>query len=90
VPQRRSRPNWSRPVPRTLVIPNIMTLATLAKLRALIVKHLPKDRRERSTWRHVAVEFDKAAAGADTTDVGIALRLALSLEGVECEPAALS
>ena len=42
--------------------------------------HLPKGHRERTTWRHVAVELEKAAAGADTVDVFVALRLALSLE----------
>jgi hypothetical protein len=34
----------------------------LADVRALIKKHLPKDRRERSTWRHVAGQLNKAAA----------------------------
>ena len=32
--------------------------------------------------RHVAAELDKAAAGGDTADVSIALRTALTLEGV--------
>jgi len=48
-----------------------MTLATLADMRALIEKHLPKDRRERSTWRHVAAQLNVAAAGRDTADVAI-------------------
>ena len=78
------RPNWSRALPRPLVIPDVTTLKTLADVRAPIGKHLPKDRRERSTWRHVAAELDKAAAGGDTADVAIALRLALMLERVEC------
>jgi hypothetical protein len=30
-------------------------------------------------------ELDKAAAGADTADVSVALQMVLSLEGVECE-----
>jgi hypothetical protein len=33
--------------------------------------------------RHVAAELAKAAAGADTADVMIALRMVLSLEGVD-------
>ncbi len=60
-----------------------MTLKTLADVRTLM-RHLPEDRRTRSTWRHVAAELDKAAAGADTADVAVALRLVLSMEGVEC------
>ena len=54
------------------------TLEPLADVRALIEKHLPKDRRERSTWRHVA------SCGAETSNVAIALRMALMLEGVAC------
>jgi hypothetical protein len=63
-----------------------MDIVTLADVRKLIEKHLPQDRRERATWRHVAAELDKAAAGADATDVSIALRMVLMLEGVECRP----
>jgi hypothetical protein len=62
-----------------------MTLATLADVRALM-RHLPADHRERQTWRHVAGELEKATAGADVVDVLVALRLVLSLEGVECRP----
>jgi hypothetical protein len=36
---------------RPLVIPDVMTLKALADVRELIEKHLPKDRRERSSWR---------------------------------------
>jgi hypothetical protein len=60
-----------------------MTLKTLADVRELM-RHLPKDRRARSTWRHVAAELENAAAGADAVDVAVALRLALMLESVEC------
>ena len=49
----------------------------------LIKKRLPKDRRDRLTWRHVAAQ---AAAGGATADVAIALRLALIIERVECLP----
>ncbi len=75
------RPNWSRALPRPLVIPTVMTLKTLANVRELM-RHLPAEHRERPTWRHVAAELEKAAAGADTVDV--ALRLVLMLENVEC------
>jgi hypothetical protein len=48
------------------------------------MRHLPEDRPQRPTWRHVATELAKAAAGADPIDVAIALRMVLSMEGVEC------
>jgi hypothetical protein len=38
------------------------------------------------TRRYVIAELGKAAAGADVTDVAIALSLALMLEKVECRP----
>ena len=56
--------NWSRALPRPLVIPTVMTLKTLADVRTLL-RHLPEDRRERHTWRHVAAELEPAAAAAD-------------------------
>jgi hypothetical protein len=76
------RPNWSRPLPRALTIPTVMDLKTLADVRTLL-GHLPKETRARDTWRHVEAELKKAAAGADTTQVSIALQIVLSLEGVE-------
>jgi hypothetical protein len=78
------RTNWSRPLPRPIVIPEVMALTTLADVRELVEKHLPAEHEQRPTWRHVAAELAKAAAGADTADVSIALRLVLALEGVEC------
>jgi hypothetical protein len=63
-----------------------MTLATLADVRTLIAKHLPTHFRDKRSWRHVAAELDKAAAGGDTAEASLALRMALSLEGVECRP----
>jgi hypothetical protein len=63
-----------------------MTLATLGDVRTLVEKHLPGHFRDKRSWRHVAAELDKAAASGDTADVSIALRMALSLEGVECRP----
>jgi hypothetical protein len=77
------RPNWSRLLPRPLVIPKVMTLKTLADVRELM-RHLPAGHRERSTWRYVEKQLEEVAAGADAADVSIALRMVLSLEGVEC------
>jgi hypothetical protein len=80
------RPNWSRPLPRPLVIPKVMTLKTLADVRDLI-KHLPKDHREKSTWQHVAKQLNAAALGeVDTIDVAVPLQMVLTMEGVECRP----
>jgi hypothetical protein len=62
-----------------------MDLVTLADVRALL-GHLPKQTREKSTWQHVVAELDKAAAGAETADVSVALQMVLNLEGVECRP----
>jgi hypothetical protein len=75
------RPNWSRPLPRPLEIPSIMKLTTLADVRELL-KHLPEGHRERSTWHHVAACLDEAAAGGDTIDVAVPLKMVLSMEGV--------
>ncbi len=77
------RPDWSRPLPRLLVIPKVMTLRTLADVRKLL-RHVPTERRELPTWQHVAAELDKAAAGADVIDVAVALRMVLMMEHVEC------
>ena len=78
------RPNWSRPLPRPLVIPRVMTL-TLADVRKLM-RHLPRATRERDTWRHVADQLAEAARGGDVNDAVVALRLVLMLERVECWP----
>jgi hypothetical protein len=77
----RSRPDWSRPLPRELIIPGTMTLRTLADVRELL-KHLPKGHRERLTWRHVAACLNEAAVGGETTDVTVPLQMVLSMEGV--------
>ena len=71
-----------RPLPRPLVIPDVMTLVTLADVRELSDRHF----RDKATWRVVAKDFKAAAVGADPAEVSIALRMALSLEGVECRP----
>jgi hypothetical protein len=62
-----------------------LRLASLADVRDFL-KRIPKDRRQFDTWKHVAAELDKCAAGADTADVSVALQLVLTLEGVECRP----
>jgi hypothetical protein len=81
-----SRPNWSRKLPRPLKIPTVMTLRTLADVRELVEVHLPRECRERETWRYVAGALDEAARGGDIKDVVIALRIVLQLEQVPCLP----
>jgi hypothetical protein len=73
-------------LPRPLVIPHVMRLTTLADVRELIDRHLPAHFRDKATWRVVAKDLKGAAQGADTAEVSLALRMALSLEGVECRP----
>ena len=82
---KRSRHDWSRPLPLPLVIPEVMALQTLADVQTLM-RHLPEGRRERSTWRHVAAKLEDAALKGDTNDVAIALRMVLMLEGIEWHP----
>ena len=60
------RPNWSRALPQPLVIPKVMTLKTLADVRALIKRHLPQHFRAKPTWRYIAARLEEAARGGDT------------------------
>jgi hypothetical protein len=73
-------PDWSRALPQPLLIPDVMILATLADARELM-RHLPEDRRSRSTWRQVAADIEAAAAGGDIEGAAIGLRMVLMLEG---------
>src|ERR1700733_12098579 len=78
------RPDWSRPLPRPLVIPTVLNLVTLDDVRTLIERHLPMRIRDKPTWRYVRVKLAEAARSGNTTDVVVALQVALHLEGVEC------
>jgi len=79
----RKRPDWSRPLPRPLVIPSVMTLKTLADVRKLI-GHLPADTQQKDTWQHVADQLDKAARGeVATVDVSVPLQMVLGMERVD-------
>jgi hypothetical protein len=81
----RGRLDWSRPLPRPLVIPTVIALRTLADVRELM-RHLPAEHRNSRAWRYVAGQVEKAASGGDVVEAAIALRLALILEKVECRP----
>ena len=84
--RRPPRPDWSRLLPRPLVIPTVLRLTTLADVRALIERHLPSDRRDVPAWRYVRQKLHEAASGGEAMDVAVALQIALHLEGVECRP----
>ena len=71
-------------VTAALIIPKVMKLTTLADVRELM-RRLPKDHRQRSTWRHVENQLKAAALGeVDTIDVAVPLQLVLQLERVPC------
>jgi hypothetical protein len=80
-------PTGRVPLPRSLTIldngKEFLRLTALADVRDFL-KHIPKERRQFHTWQHVAAELDKAAAGADTASLSIALQMVLMLENVEC------
>ena len=81
----RELPDWSRPLPQQLVIPGLMTLATLADVRTLL-DHLSAGRREKETWRYVATKLDEAARGAPVVEVFALLRTVLAMEGITYRP----
>ena len=89
VPLRRicavSRPDWSRPLPRPLTIPEVMKLATLDDVRVLMQKHLPAEYRAKFAWRQLAAMLRRTAHGTtDCAELATALQLVLKLEGVMC------
>jgi hypothetical protein len=75
------RPTWSTPLPRPITIPKVMTLKTLADVRALL-RHIPADPRKLMTWQHVEKTLQECAVGEDTVNISVALQLVLQFEGV--------
>jgi hypothetical protein len=73
--------DWSRPLPQKIVIPTVATLTTLADARVLI-QQLPEDHRTSPIWHHITTQLEQSAAGIEVVDLGISLRLALLLEGL--------
>ena len=72
-------------MPRPIVIPDVMELATLADVRILVEKHLPAEYRSKFTWRQLAGLLKRAAEGQqDVAEVSTALKIVLQLEGVTC------
>jgi hypothetical protein len=82
--RQRSSLDWSRPLPRPLVIPDVMTLRTLADVRELIEKYLPDETRSKSTWQYVVQKLDAAARGGDIIEAVASARVVFMLENVPC------
>jgi hypothetical protein len=61
-----------------------MTLKTLADVRTLLT-HIPNERRQLSTWRHVEKTLNECAAGGDTENISVALQIVLQAERVPYE-----
>jgi hypothetical protein len=79
--------DWSRPLPRPLKIPSVITLKTLADVLELVERRLPDGHRQRSTWQHVEKQLNAAALGkVETIDVAVPLLLVLQLERVPYLP----
>jgi hypothetical protein len=79
-----SRPNWSRRLPKLLIISGVMTVATLNDVRVMIDRHLPVASRANEMWRYVSSQLREAALGSDTAEFSAVLEMALSTEGLEC------
>ena len=76
-------PNWSQPLPRPIIIPEVMQLATLGDVRLLYDKHLPAEYRAKFGWRQLAALLRRAAQGhEDAAEVATALQLILQIEHV--------
>lgn len=80
--------NWRRPLPRPIALPDVpLTLSTLEDVRALVPRHLPAEYRAKDTRQRVASINTAAARGQlPADDAAAALRLVLSIEGIQCRP----
>jgi hypothetical protein len=53
----------------------------------VLLGHLPKQYRDKETWRHVGKTLDEAAGGGiQPREVAVALKLVLSMEGITSRP----
>jgi class 3 adenylate cyclase len=58
------RPNWSRPLPKLLIVSGVMTAATLNDVRVMIERHLPAASRANEMWRYSRTSFGKPRLAA--------------------------
>ena len=87
--KRTSAPAPSEPVPARAVASRHShggKLVALADLRALVERHRRMTARRTATWRYVAAQLAPAARSADPVYVALVMRIAPSIEGVECQP----
>jgi nitroreductase len=73
-------------LPQPLHVVDVMALRTLADVRVLVERRLPKAYRDRPHWRAVARDLAVAAAGGDPDDVAVTLMMAFAVEGIACRP----
>jgi len=78
-----SRPNWSRLLPKLLIVSGVLRVATLNDVRVMIERHLPVPSRAGEMWGYVSNELREAALGGDTAEFFSVLEMALSIEGLE-------
>jgi hypothetical protein len=78
-----SRPNWSRPLPKLLIVSGVMTVATLNDARVMIERRVPGASRANEMWRYVWNQIREAALGGDMAEFCSVLEMALSIEGLE-------
>jgi hypothetical protein len=76
-------PNWSQPLPRPIIIPEVMKLATLADVRALVEKYLPAEYRTKSLGGIASMLRRAAQGNEDAGEVAAAVQIVLKIEGVE-------
>jgi class 3 adenylate cyclase len=78
-----SRPNWSRPLPKLLIVSGVMTVATLNDARVMIERHVPVASRANEMWRYVSNQLRGAALDGNMAEFCSVLEMALSIEGLE-------
>jgi hypothetical protein len=76
---------WSRGLGAPLAVTGIMVCVTLADVRALITRHLPKAYRSRPHWQMAAEHLEAAAAGGDIEEAVLSVSVAFLIEGIRCE-----
>jgi hypothetical protein len=61
-------PDWSRSLPKLLIVSGVITAATLNDVRVMIERHLPAASRAKEMWMYVSNELRKAALGGDMAE----------------------
>ena len=77
------RPDWSRPLPKLLIVSGVMTAATLNDVRVMVERHLPAASRAKEMWRYVSTNFGKPRLAATRREFSAVLEMVLSIEGLQ-------